>query len=71
MFADADSQSLIKMCDNCRIAHQAESENDPFAIGGGQPRVVRTEDYLEEEAAVRGGAKPTALTADDFLIDDD
>ncbi|MEM7426248.1 MAG: 4Fe-4S binding protein [Pseudomonadota bacterium] len=71
MFGDADSQSLIKMCDNCRIAHQAESANDPFSLAGGQPRVVRTEDYLEEEAAVRGGAKPTALTADDFMINDD
>lgn len=71
MFADEDSQKLIKMCDNCRIVHQATSANDPFALGGGQPRVVRTEDYLDEEEAVKAGAKPTELTADDFLIKDD
>ena len=71
MFADEDSVSLIKMCDDCRIIHQASSANDPFAMGGGQPRVVRTEDYLEEREAVKAGGKPTELTADDFLIKDD
>lgn len=71
MFADEDSQSLIKMCDNCRIVHQATSANDPFAMGGGQPRVVRTEDYQAEEEAVKAGGQPTELTADDFLIKDD
>ncbi|MEM8646485.1 MAG: 4Fe-4S binding protein, partial [Pseudomonadota bacterium] len=71
MFADADSQSLIQMCDDCRIIHQATSANDPFTMGGGQPRVVRTEDYLEEREAVKAGGKPTELTADDFLIKDD
>ncbi len=71
MFADEDAQSLIKMCDNCRIVHQATSTNDPFALAGGQPRVVRTEDYLEEEESVKAGGKRTSLTADDFLINDD
>ncbi|MCP5084083.1 MAG: 4Fe-4S dicluster domain-containing protein [Alphaproteobacteria bacterium] len=71
MFGEEDSQSLIKMCDNCRIEQQATSDNDPFALGGGQPRVVRTEDYQAEEAAVKAGGKPTELTADDFLINDD
>lgn len=71
MFGDEDSQSLIKMCDNCRIEHQATSANDPFALGDGQPKVVRTEDYLAEEEAVKAGGKPTELTADDFLINDD
>ncbi|MEM8689195.1 MAG: 4Fe-4S binding protein [Pseudomonadota bacterium] len=71
MFIDADSQSLIQMCDDCRIIQQATSANDPFALGGGQPRVIRTEDYLEEREAVKAGGKPTELTADDFLIKDD
>lgn len=71
MFASDEAQSLIRMCDDCRIAHQAENNNDPFTLGGGQPRVIRTEDYLEEREAVKAGAKPTELTADDFLIDDD
>jgi ferredoxin len=62
MFADASSAELIKMCDNCRIEHQANSESDPFAMGE-RPRVRTTQDYLDA-----GSGK---LSADDFLIDDD
>ena len=64
MFATSDAADLIKMCDNCRIEHQANSANDPFAMGE-RPRVRTTQDYLDAEKA--GGS----LSADDFLIDDD
>ncbi len=64
MFADSSSADLIKMCDNCRIEHQANSADNPFAMGE-RPRVRTTQDYLD----ARQGSGP--LSADDFLIDDD
>ena len=70
MFKTDEAADLIKMCDLCRIEHQANSANDPFAMGE-RPKVVRTEDYLEEEKAVNAGGKRTRLTSDDFLMDDD
>ncbi|MGI9414695.1 MAG: 4Fe-4S binding protein, partial [Hyphomicrobiales bacterium] len=70
MYQESGAADLIRMCDNCRIEHQAESSNDPFAVGE-RPRVLRTEDYLAEEERVRAGEKPTKLTSDDFLSDDD
>lgn len=70
MFRDGDTADIIKMCDNCRIEHQALSSNNPFE-GGERPRVRTTEDYIAEEERVRSGEKPTSLTSDDFLSDDD
>jgi ferredoxin len=70
MFKTPEAANLIKMCDLCRIEHQANSANDPF-VAGQRPAVVRTEDYQAEEAAVKAGGTRTALTADDFLIKDD
>lgn len=70
MYQDSGAADLIRMCDNCRIEAQANSSNDPFAMGE-RPRILRTEDYLAEEERVRAGEKPTALTADDFLNDED
>lgn len=67
MFADSDAAKLIQMCDNCRIEHQANSNNDPFA-GGERPRIRRTEDYIEAERKTNAGEP---LSADDFLMDDD
>ena len=67
MFGDSDAAKLIQMCDNCRIEHQANSNNDPFAAGE-RPRMRRTEDYIETESKSDAG-KP--LSADDFLMDDD
>ncbi|MGI9482608.1 MAG: 4Fe-4S dicluster domain-containing protein [Hyphomicrobiales bacterium] len=70
MFQTAEAADLIKMCDLCRIEHQANSANDPFAAGE-RPKVVRTEDYLEEEKAAKAGGARTKLTSDDFLINGD
>ncbi len=67
MFADSDTAKLIQMCDNCRIEHQANSNNDPFAAGE-RPRIRRTEDYIEAERKSNAGEP---LSADDFLMDDD
>ena len=62
MFSDSASAELIQMCDNCRIEHQANSANDPFAAGE-RPRIRTTQDYIN---AGKQGA-----SIDDFLIDDD
>ncbi|MGI9371665.1 MAG: 4Fe-4S binding protein, partial [Hyphomicrobiales bacterium] len=70
MFKSSDAANLIKMCDLCRIEHQANSANDPFSHGT-RPKVIRTEDYIAEEEAAKEGAPRTALTSDDFLIEDD
>jgi len=70
MFREGDTADIIKMCDNCRIEHQALSSNNPFE-GGERPKVRTTEDYIAEEERVRSGEKPTGLTSDDFLSDDD
>lgn len=67
MFADSDAAKLIQMCDNCRIEHQANSNNDPFTAGE-RPRIRRTEDYIEAERKSNAGEP---LSADDFLKDDD
>ncbi len=67
MFGDDDAAKLIKMCDTCRIEHQANSNNDPFQAGE-RPRIRTTADYL---AAERKGTNGKDLSADDFLMDDD
>jgi len=67
MFADDDAIKLIQMCDNCRIEHQANSNNDPFRSSG-RPRIRTTEDYIEAE---RKAAAGETRSPDDFLIDDD
>ncbi len=50
MFQSADAQRLIRMCDNCRIVEQADTMNDPFAMGE-RPTVRTTQDDLDERAA--------------------
>jgi ferredoxin len=67
MFADSEASKLIRMCDNCRIEHQANSVNDPFSAGS-RPAIRRTEDYIEAERKTAAGEP---LSADDFLMDDD
>jgi ferredoxin len=67
MFADSEASKLIQMCDNCRIEHQANSNNDPFS-GGARPAIRRTEDYIETERKTAAGEP---LSADDFIIDDE
>jgi len=64
MFQNEEQLRLIQMCDNCRVVALANSKNDPFAMGGGQPRVRTTDDYLAERKAadVKSTKKP-----DDFL----
>lgn len=61
MFATPERSRLIEMCDDCRVKTQANSTDDPFAMGA-RARTRTTEDYLR----VRDGT----LSADDFLIDD-
>ncbi len=45
MFASEDASRMIRMCDDCRIASQYHSENNPFASGA-RPRVRTTDDYF-------------------------
>ncbi|MEM8555733.1 MAG: (4Fe-4S)-binding protein, partial [Pseudomonadota bacterium] len=56
MFATEEQSRLIEMCEDCRVEAQANSKDDPFAMGS-RPRVRTTDDYLNG-------------TLDDFLIDD-
>jgi ferredoxin len=67
MFGDDEASKLIQMCDNCRIEHQANSNNDPFRSAD-RPRIRTTADYIEAD---RKAASGEALNADDFLMDDD
>lgn len=71
MFQSGDAADLIKMCDNCRIEHQAHSTDDNPFQGGARPRIRTTEDYIAEEERVRAGGERTELTADDFLSEED
>jgi hypothetical protein len=59
MFQSEERLKLIQMCDDCRIRHQAETGDDPFAAGE-RPRMRTTEDYLNNPE----------LSADDFLAKD-
>ncbi len=58
MFATPEKARMIEMCDTCRIEHQANSAEDPFAMGT-RPRMRTTDDDL---ARPRGGhARPGRL----------
>jgi ferredoxin len=67
MFADGEAIKLIQMCDNCRIEHQANSNNDPFRSSD-RPRIRTTADYIEAERKTAAGE---TRSPDDFLIDDE
>ncbi len=47
MFGTEDASRMIRMCDDCRIASQYHSENNPFAAGD-RPRVRVTDDYFSK-----------------------
>ncbi len=47
MFASEGASRMIRMCDDCRIAAQYHSENNPFA-GGERPRVRTSDDYFSK-----------------------
>ena len=47
MFASEAASRMIRMCDDCRIASQYHSENNPFA-GGDRPRVRVSDDYFSK-----------------------
>ena len=47
MFASDEASRMIRMCDDCRIASQYHSENNPFAAGD-RPRVRITDDYFSK-----------------------
>ena len=47
MFATTDTARLIQMCENCRVASQFHSTDNPFQ-GAERPRVVTTQDYLNK-----------------------
>jgi hypothetical protein len=72
MFMDEASQSLIEMCDTCRIAHHSDPETaaNPFASRP-RPRIRTTEDYLEAERRARDAkAAGETFDIDDFLRGD-
>ena len=58
MFQSQDAQKLIRMCDDCRIIHQTENMNEPFAMGE-RPTVRTTDDYLAEREAAKANGKGT------------
>lgn len=66
MFATDARARLIEMCDDCKIEAQANSSEDPFAMGT-RPKVRTTEDYLD----AREGKSRDGLSIADFLMDDD
>ena len=45
MFATPEKLRMIQMCDNCRVAAQVHSDDNPFT-GGDRPRPRTTDDYL-------------------------
>ncbi len=45
MFEGSDRLAMIQMCDDCRVAHQMHSEDQPLS-GGQKPRPRTTDDYL-------------------------
>ena len=47
MFANPGALRMIQMCDNCRVAAQYHSENNPFT-GGERPKPRTTDDYLSK-----------------------
>ncbi|MCY4496291.1 MAG: 4Fe-4S dicluster domain-containing protein [Rhodospirillaceae bacterium] len=47
MFASEDASRMIRMCDDCRIASQYHSENNPFASGE-RPRIRTSDDYFSD-----------------------
>ena len=61
MFQDDAMANLLTMCDTCRIESQANSGDDPFAMGT-RPKVRTTQDYLD--------AEEQGLSVEDFLIKD-
>jgi hypothetical protein len=61
MFQASGRADLIKMCDDCRIQVQADTEDSPFAMG--TPRRPRTtQDYLD--------AREKGLSLEDFISED-
>ena len=60
MFESEERTKLIQMCGDCRVKAQANSSDDPFAMGS-KPRVRTTDDYIQAE---KGN-----LSTEDFLID--
>ncbi|MDE0533123.1 MAG: 4Fe-4S binding protein [Albidovulum sp.] len=46
MFGSEGASRLIRMCDDCRVAAQYHSEENPFALGE-RPRPRTTDDYLK------------------------
>ena len=47
MFASESASRMIRMCDDCRVASQYHSENNPFASGE-RPRVRTSDDYFSK-----------------------
>ncbi len=59
MFQTEDAQSLIRMCDDCRIIHQSETMDDPFAMGE-RPKIRTTDDDLRERDEAKANGKDDA-----------
>jgi ferredoxin len=62
MFQDSKQVERIRMCDDCRVAAQFESGNDPFAMGE-RPKTKTTDDYLREREEIEAARR--ALKKDD------
>lgn len=70
MFMDDTSQSLIEMCDTCRITYHSNVEANPMASRP-RPKIRTTEDYVEAERRVsEAKAAGQEITIDDILRDD-
>jgi ferredoxin len=51
MFKDAAAADRLRMCENCRVVAQYETEEVPFA-GADRPQVRTTDDYLREREEI-------------------
>lgn len=56
MFAEGNRVDMLRMCDDCRVVKQLETQDNPMA-GGERPRTRTTDDDLREREILRQQAK--------------
>lgn len=56
MFAEGNRIDMLRMCDDCRVITQMESQNNPMAVGE-RPKTRTTDDDLREREILRQQAK--------------
>ncbi len=64
MFKDSAAIDRIRMCDDCRVIVQFETEGNPFAAGP-RPKTRTTDDYLRERAEIEAARRKFQHEADE------